>query len=137
MTDVTELIETDHREVEGLFSKFKQAPSKDLAVQICEELDAHADAEEQVFYPAVRAEVTGGDKLAAEGKHEHSEARQLIGRIRNTEDGDHLTELVDQLEQAITHHVHEEETEMLPKSRDAFGPERLEELGAEFEVAKP
>ena len=64
MADVTELIEHDHREVEGLFAQFKSDRSKGTALKLCDELDAHADAEEKVFYPAVRAEVPDGKKLA-------------------------------------------------------------------------
>jgi hemerythrin superfamily protein len=136
MADVTKLIEHDHREVEGLFSQFKQDRSKQTALKICDELDAHAAAEEKVFYPVVRDDVPGGKDLAKEGTEEHGEARQLIGRIKNTESEEHLADLVNQLEQAVTHHVQEEESEMLPKSRDALGASRLEELGAEFEAAK-
>jgi hemerythrin superfamily protein len=136
MTDVTKLIETDHREVEGLFAQFKQDKSKATAMKICEELDAHADAEERTFYPVVRDEVPDGAKLASEGKDEHGDARQLIGRIKNTTDDGHLADLVNQLEQAVSHHVQEEESEMLPRSRDALGATRLDELGKEFEAAK-
>jgi hemerythrin superfamily protein len=136
MTDVTLLIETDHREVEGLFAQFKQDRAKATAVKICDELDVHASAEEEVFYPVVRSDVPDGEKLADEGKDEHGEARQLIGRIKNTEDESHLAELVSELEKAIAHHVSEEESEMLPKSREALGARRLEELGAAFEAAK-
>jgi hemerythrin superfamily protein len=137
MPDVTMLIETDHREVESLFAQFKSDGSKATAMKICEELDAHADAEERVFYPVVREEVPEGGDLAKEAEDEHKEARELIGRIKNTDDGTHLGDLVNQLEQAISHHVSEEEKEMLPKSRDALTPQRREELGAEFEAAKP
>jgi hemerythrin superfamily protein len=136
MADVTKLIETDHREVEALFGQFKQDRSKQTAMKICEELDAHAAAEEKVFYPVVRDDVPEGKKLANEGEHEHGEARQLIGRIKNTEDEDHLADLVNQLEQAVSHHVEEEESEMLPKSREALDASRLEELGNDFEAAK-
>src|SRR3954465_124809 len=136
MTDVTKLIEADHREVERLFAQFKQEGSKDVAATICDELDMHAEAEERVFYPVVRDEVPDGSKLASEGADEPAGARQLIGRIKNTTDAGHLVELVTQLEQAVTHHVEEEETEMLPKSRDALGSARLDELGREFEAAK-
>jgi hemerythrin-like domain-containing protein len=68
---------------------------------------------------------------------EHGEARQLIGRIKNTEDEDHLVDLVNQLEQAINHHVSEEEAEMLPKARAALSAVRLQGLGDDFEAAKP
>ena len=136
MPDVTMLIETDHREVESLFAQFKSDRSKATAMKICEELDAHADAEEHVFYPVVREEVPEGGDLAKEAEDEHKEARELIGRIKSTDDDTHLGDLVNQLEQAISHHVSEEEKEMLPKSRDALTPQRREELGAEFEAAK-
>ena len=136
MADVTRLIETDHREVERLFAQFQQDQSKQTATQICEELDAHASAEEKVFYPVVRDDVPGGQKLAEEGQEEHGEARQLIGRIKNTEDQSHLSELVSQLEQAVSHHVQEEESEMLPKARETLDADRLEALGSEFQAAK-
>ena len=42
-----------------------------------------------------------------------------------------------ELEGAINHHVREEESEMLPKARKALGTERLNELGDDFEAAKP
>jgi hemerythrin superfamily protein len=136
MPDITQLIETDHREVEGLFAKFKTDNAKATALQICEELDKHASAEEEVFYPVVRSDVPNGAKLADEGKDEHGEARQLIGRIKNTEDEGHLGDLVSELEKAVSHHVGEEESEMLPKARQALGSDRLNELGAAFETAK-
>jgi hypothetical protein len=59
-----------------------------------------------------------------------------MGRIRNTSDPTHLTELMGELEQAIRHHVHEEESEMLPKARRELPAEELSELGEKFEAAK-
>jgi hemerythrin superfamily protein len=137
VVDVTKLIEHDHREVEGLFAQFKSDRSKGTARKICDELDAHAEAEEKVFYPVVRADVPDGKRLADEGKDEHGEARKLIGRIKNTDDEDHLADLVNQLEKAINHHVNEEESEMLPKTREALSADRLRNLGDDFEAAKP
>jgi|SRR5689334_8311732 len=136
MPDVTKLIEADHREVENLFAQFKRDRSKQTALKICDEFDAHGSAEERVFYPVVRDDVPGGKSLAKEGEEEHGEGRQLVGRIKNTSDEQHLVDLMNQLEQAITHHVQEEESEMLPKAREALAASRLEELGAAFEAAK-
>src|SRR2546423_1091966 len=125
MPDVTKLIEQEHREVEALFQNFKDSGDAAFVSTICDELDAHAAAEEEAFYPVVRDDVTSGKKLANEAKNEHGEARQLIGRIRRTSDPDHIVELVNELEQAVNHHVEEEEKDMLPRARDALGEDRL------------
>jgi hemerythrin superfamily protein len=136
MPDVVELIEQDHREVESLFAEFERSGDASVASKICDEIDKHAEAEEKAVYPVIADEVPDGGKMASEGEEEHKEARQLIGRIRRTSDNDKLSELVGELKQAIEHHVKEEESEILPKTREALGASRLDELGQAFQAAK-
>ena len=136
MPNVVELIEKDHREVEELFSKFESTGDSSIALTICDELDRHTAGEENAVYPVVDAEVPGGKRIANEAIDEHKEARQMIGRIRRTEDPAHVAELVGELKQAIEHHVEEEESELLPKTREALGADRLDEMGRAFEAAK-
>jgi hemerythrin superfamily protein len=136
MPNVVNVIEKDHREVEGLFSKFESSGDRSVAMTICEELDRHTAGEEKAVYPVVADDVPDGKQVADEAVEEHKEARQMIGRIRQTEDPDHLAELVGELKQAIEHHVEEEESELLPKLSNALSAGRLEEMGSEFEVAK-
>ena len=136
MADVVELIERDHREVEQLFADFKASRDTSVANKICDELTKHTYGEEQAVYPVVADKLDGGAQLAREGENEHKEARQLIGRVRNTTDADHLAELMSELEQAIQHHVSEEENEMLPKARRAISADELDDMGRSFEAAK-
>ena len=136
MPDVIELIEREHRQVEALFQNFRETGSSALVSNICDELDAHAAAEEQAFYPVVRDDVPSGKKLASEAEEEHGEARQLIGRIRRTSDPDHVVELVNELEEVVSHHVDEEEQEMLPSARRSLGDDRLAAIGSAYESAK-
>ena len=136
MPDVIELIEREHRQVEALFQNFRETGNSALVSNICDELDAHAAAEEEAFYPVVRDDVPSGKKLASEAEEEHGEARQLIGRIRRTSDPDHVVELVNELEQLVQHHVEEEEQEMLPRARSALGEGRLIAIGSAYESAK-
>jgi len=136
VSNVIDLIKHDHREVEGLFADFKTNENPSVAEKLCDELDRHASAEEQVVYPAFGEEVPGAKKLVDEGQEEHAEARQLIGRIRQTKDAEHLRELVTELEAAIAHHVDEEETDLLPRAAAALDNSRLQELGAKFHAAK-
>jgi hemerythrin superfamily protein len=136
MANVIELIEQDHREVEQLFSEFQSSNDPSVAAKICDELTKHTFGEEQAVYPVVAEKVTGGESLASEAEKEHGEARQLIGRIRNTTDEAHLADLMSELKQAIEHHVNEEENEMLPKAREAIDTSELEQMGSAFEEAK-
>jgi hemerythrin-like domain-containing protein len=136
MPDVVDRIEHDHREVEQLFAQFKSTQSKTTAAKICDELDKHTRAEESAVYPVFAEELSDERGKVREASDEHKEARQLIGRIRNTDDQAHLAELMTQLEQEIQHHVQEEETEMLPKARRELPTDELDELGEKFEDAK-
>jgi len=136
MPDVTHLIEQEHRQVEALFDSFRESGDTDVLTKLCDELDAHAAAEEEAFYPVVRDDVPSGKKLTNEAKNEHGDARQLIGRIRRTADADHVVELVNELEQAVSHHVADEEEEMLPLARRALGEDRLVAVGSAYESAK-
>ena len=136
MPDVTKLIEQEHRQVEALFDSFRETGDAGVLTKLCEELDAHVAAEEEAFYPVVRDDVPSGKKLTKEAKNEHGDARQLIGRIRRTSDPDHVVELVNELEQAVNHHVVDEEEEMLPLARRALGEDRLIAAGSAYESAK-
>ena len=136
MPDVIDRIEHDHREVEQRFADFKQSPAKAKAVEICDELDKHTRAEEKAVYPVFAEELSNEKAKVNEASDEHKEARQLIGQIRNTQDEGHLVELMIQLEQAIQHHVQEEESEMLPKARRELPTSELDELGNRFEEAQ-
>jgi hemerythrin-like domain-containing protein len=136
VSDVVELIEHDHREVEQMFAAFKESHDAGVARQICDELDKHTRAEESAVYPVFEEELSNEADKVHEAEDEHKEARQLIGRIRNTSDESHLVELMQELEQAIQHHVKEEESEMLPKARKELPAEELSQLGDKFEEAK-
>jgi hemerythrin superfamily protein len=136
MPDVTEMIEQEHRQVEALFQRFRETGASALVSKVCDELDAHAAAEEEAFYPVVRDDVPSGKKLASEAKDEHGEARQVIGRLRRSSDPDHVVDLMNELERLVQHHVEEEEEEMLPQARKALGEDRLIAVGDAYESAK-
>jgi iron-sulfur cluster repair protein YtfE (RIC family) len=136
MPDVVDLIERDHREVEQLFADFEATSNASVATKICDELTKHTHAEERAVYPVITEKLSDGRKLAREAEQEHKEARQLIGRVRNTTDEAHLSELMAELKQAIEHHVSEEEHEMLPKARREISSIDLTHMAEDFEAAK-
>jgi hemerythrin superfamily protein len=131
-----ELIEQDHRAVEQLFGQFEASNDAAIAEQICEELTKHTRAEESAVYPVFRSRLSDGMDLIGEAETEHDQARQLIGRVRNTTDPNHLASLMLELKEAIRHHVHEEETELLPQARTEMSGAALGELAEQFEASK-
>jgi iron-sulfur cluster repair protein YtfE (RIC family) len=136
MASVVTVLKQDHRTVEKLFSDYETSQDASILERICDELDEHTDLEERIVYPALRSEVQGGPGMATHAEKEHAEARQIIGRIRRTEDYDHLADLGSELQQAVEEHVKEEENEVFPKMESEMGADRLEELGAEVESEK-
>ncbi|MDZ7864164.1 hemerythrin domain-containing protein [Acidovorax sp.] len=127
--DACDLLDADHKAVKKMFkeyeelmeSKARAAKQKrlELAMQICKELTVHAQIEEEIFYPAVRAAIKETD-LLAEAEVEHQTAKDLIAQIEAaTEVDEQFDAKVIVLGEYIDHHVKEERNEMFPKARAA------------------
>jgi len=133
MADVTEMLNTDHREVEALFDEYESTGSYDVAMQICEELLRHATVEEEIVYPAL---AKADQEIEQEAEKEHQEAEQLIEQAQAMEPGDpRLRPTMERLKQAVQHHVDEEESQAWPKLRARFS-DKLDELGQLVEQRK-
>lgn len=127
--DACDLLDADHRAVKKMFKDYDAlmesrgrtvAQKKmDLAHQICNELSVHAQVEEEIFYPALRAVLKDTD-LLAEAEVEHSTAKDLIAQIQAATEADEMFDAkVTVLGEYIDHHVKEERNEIFPKARSA------------------
>jgi hemerythrin superfamily protein len=127
--DACDLLDADHRAVKKLFKQYDELAGSDakrakserleIARQICKELTAHATAEEEIFYPALRDAIKETD-LLAEAEVEHASAKDLIAQIEAlTEPDEAFDAKVKVLGEYIDHHVKEERNEIFPKARSA------------------
>lgn len=124
--DAIELLTDDHENVKQMFEQYEalgdraHVSKKKLATEICTELTKHATAEEEIFYPAVRAAGKDKEDLVDEAVVEHASAKDLIAQIMAMEPTEDLFDAkVKVLSELIEHHVKEEEGEMFPKARKA------------------
>lgn len=127
--DACDLLDADHRAVKKMFKEYEELTNSrgrtvaqkklELAQRICHELTVHAQIEEEIFYPALRAVLKDTD-LLAEAEVEHQSAKDLIAQIESMEMPDEMFDAkVTVLGEYIDHHVKEERNEIFPKARAA------------------
>jgi hemerythrin superfamily protein len=119
--EATALLRADHKLVAGLFNEYEKTTSnakkKSLVRQICTELTIHAQVEEEIFYPAVKAALKDRE-LVPEAKVEHATLKNLIAEVEGKEpDGEMFDAKVKVLGEYVKHHVKEEHSEMFPKAK--------------------
>jgi hemerythrin superfamily protein len=136
--DAIALLKADHAAVSQLFDQYESTHStpkkKSLVAEICTALSVHAQIEEEIFYPAVKAALK--DKLLVpEATVEHSGVKDLIAQLEGAEpDGEMYDAKVKVLSEYVKHHVKEEQTEMFPKAKSSSLD--LVELGAQLAARK-
>lgn len=119
--DAIALLKADHKAVSDLFAEYEKARSssrkKALIGEICTALSVHAQIEEEIFYPAVKAALK--DKLLVpEATVEHASLKDLIAQIEAVEPDTEMVEArIKVLSEYVKHHVKEEQDEMFPKVR--------------------
>ncbi|WP_101525073.1 hemerythrin domain-containing protein [Nocardioides houyundeii] len=132
--DVVDLIMDDHREFERLFAVLRTDPTKRATVTpvLTTLLFAHGRAEEAVIYPAAINEADEADEVE-HSQEEHVEADELMEKLAGKDpESSEFGDILEQVIEAVTHHLEEEEETVLPGMREKMSADRLLELGEEF-----
>jgi hemerythrin superfamily protein len=125
--DAVDLLDADHKAVKKMFMDYDalcqdRAPAADkqaLAQRICQSLSAHAQLEEEIFYPQVR-EAIGDQALMDEALSEHAQAKETIARIEAMKPDDAAYDkTVKQLGKLIDDHVLVEREQIFLQARNA------------------
>lgn len=118
-----DLLIDDHDKALKLFEEFDKLTEADadrkeaIVEQACLDLTIHAQIEEEIFYPAVRA-IAQIEALVDEAQVEHAGARDLIEQLEQMEPGEDLYDArFKVLGENIAHHIKEEQDEMFPMIR--------------------
>src|SRR5438309_3907031 len=118
----TTILKKDHRIVSGLLMTLEMTPKingmvrRTLFNQIRQSLMIHAQVEEEIFYPAVRNLVLGGEgSKVDEAYREHQTVKDLLNQMVTMDAiSDEFDGKLAELKQNIQHHVAEEEGDMFP-----------------------
>lgn len=141
--DAITLLRTDHQTVEQLFKQFEKAggrafvEKRRIVDRIIEELSIHAAIEEQIFYPAARANVPDIEGITLESLEEHHIVKWLLSELDGLDpEHERFHAKVTVLIENVRHHVEEEQSEFFPKVRDAMNRKALTDLGDALATAK-
>ena len=138
-----ELLGKDHFTLRNLFGRFDRTSNADyekrteLLDQIRRELQIHSQAEEQIFYPAIKAFNGEGVRLVAQALRDHRDIDRLstqISRLKLTDKS--FDEMFEMLVESVEHHIEEEEGEIFQFAKENCSERQLEDLGRQIEERK-
>jgi hemerythrin superfamily protein len=136
--DAITLLKADHEAVSQLFAEYERTRSvvnkKALVAELCTALTVHAQLEEELFYPAVKAALND-KQLVPEATVEHTGVKDLIAQLEGVEpSGEMYDAKVKVLSEYVKHHVKVEQSEMFTKAKASSLD--LMELGARMAARK-
>ncbi|NJR57928.1 MAG: DNA nickase [Cyanobacteria bacterium CRU_2_1] len=137
--NIQDVIRMDHQKVNTLFTEIDRSdnPQKieEYFGQLYKDLTVHAEAEEQVVYPAVRSFY--GEDNVQELYDEQAQMKTLLQQIKATSPSSpQFKEAVNRLKDIVMDHVRQEESTMFAAIRNNCTSEQSETLATEFKAAK-
>ena len=135
--NITEIITMDHRKTDTLFMEIASTddPQKlqEFFGQLYKDLSVHAEAEEQIVYPAVRSYYGNTQELF----DEQAQMKQMLAQIKalNPTSSDFKAQ-IKQLQTVVQDHVKEEENDMFPQIRRHLSEAQMEQMATQFKEAK-
>jgi iron-sulfur cluster repair protein YtfE (RIC family) len=138
VNDPMRILKADHREVEKLLDKLvdteEGAERERMVEELVTKLSAHMDAEESIVYPPVKTAVGAEDEEEAEV--EHGLAREGLEKVQQMVEMPGFGAAVEMLKGGISHHVEEEETQLLPELKDGLERDEWLAMGDALVEAK-
>jgi hemerythrin-like domain-containing protein len=136
--DPMRILKADHREVERLLDKLAEseegAAREEMVDELVFKLGAHMEAEESIVYPPVKREV--GEEDEEEAQIEHRLAREGLQKVQQMVEMPGFGAAVEMLKGGISHHVEEEEHELLPELKERLDRDEWLAIGDALARAK-
>ncbi|GKZ29945.1 hypothetical protein AbraIFM66950_007176 [Aspergillus brasiliensis] len=137
MSRISEVIKTDHREIEDYYSKILNSATEKEKTEwqnlFTWELARHSIAEELVVYPQFEKSLPDGRAMADKDRKEHQSVKEQLKKFQNMKPTDPAFEsTITALMKDLSEHIKEEESQDLPKLEDAVSAEESEKLAKSF-----
>jgi hemerythrin superfamily protein len=137
------VLKKDHASVRTLFGNFERTGKtdlekrNDLLAQIRREIQIHLRAEEEIFYPALKALNGEGRQLVSQALNDHKDINDLLTQISRLKlTAKNFDDRFEALIESVDHHVEEEEGEIFRFAEENCSEQELEDLGRQIRERK-
>ena len=139
-----QLLKNEHEHAKRAFAEIQSA-STDQRVQLWTrlkpDLKLHEEMEDTALYGPVAQDVGVRDQELRDWQEHHREevleAEALIEEIDSLDTtGDEWIDKVEELQEALKHHIEEEEGDIWPRIQQAWDQPKLEDAGRQMETLK-
>ena len=135
--DAIDYLRRQHHEMERALAQVLDAGNADgmrsRFADVADQLTMHIESEEQVFYPAVKAQRT--EDILLESLEEHLSLKRLLSDLLEMEPGDKTFEAKFKvLKEQAEHHHKEEEEHLFPKVGKLLDAGRRASLGDQMQA---
>ena len=132
--DITALILSEHDAFRRAFHSIEQLEDVEQLRtrwrELSDQLEVHAAGEEEVFYPALLADVDDSEGDTEHAVKDHNEIRETTQKVDEHEVGsDAWWEAFRAAREATVDHLGEEETDVLPPFQSSVAEDKRTELG--------
>jgi len=137
---VIDLIETQHRQVQQLFTAVASGdgqPREDAFCELRRMLAIHETAEEEVVYPALRSAGEDGRRIADARTAEEAQATKQLAALEQLDPaGSEFETAFETFRKAVLAHAEAEERDVLPLLRSSQDAQMLARMASAFELAE-
>lgn len=139
-----QLLKSEHEKAKQAFEGIQAASANQRAplwAKLEPELKVHEEMEEVALYGPVGQELGSTDQMLKEWHELHhqevTEAEALIQEIDGLDPtSDDWVKKVEELQEALEHHIEEEEGDIWPRIQQAWDQSKLEYAGQQMETLK-
>ena len=148
--DAIEFLHNDHEQVLGMLSQLERDAEpvtgddadyrrrrRELVTELVIAESQHEAVEEQYFWPTVRDQVPGGDRLADHAVEQEQAAKHVLARLDGmSADEPEFEKLVAQVIEDGREHIAYEQDVVWPRVRETVTPQEMLKLGEQMAAAK-
>jgi hemerythrin-like domain-containing protein len=132
MESIYDILITEHKQVADLIQQAMRDGSKETFFKIKAKTDPHLLGEEKFLYPLLEQKEELRD-LANHAYEEHNQIKSISSELESMDAGSqNWTSKVKELNEAVTHHVQEEENKVFPQAQKALGQDKAQEIAQQY-----